>query len=77
MSELQTVEVRFRGSRLGSYVGLAGTVWTLYRVADGYYYVHIDDGGEEASLEAGRNGIGLSDREVRWLCPGLADLLSK
>jgi hypothetical protein len=31
MSEMQTIEIRFPGERLGSYTDSVGTTWTLFR----------------------------------------------
>ena len=71
MSEMQVVEIRFPGGRLGRYTDHVGTTWTLYSLdypSEGLFFVHADD-GERAWVEGGRNGDGLEEWEVRWLCP--------
>jgi hypothetical protein len=67
MSEVQTIEISFRGERLGSYVDNGGTTWTLYRMdypSDGYYYrIHASD-EDGAWMESGQYSNGLEDFEV-------------
>ncbi len=67
--EQQTVEVKFRGELIGSYSD-DGTTYSLYRVPDGMYVVHVDR-GEESWLET-HGGKGLSEGMVRTFFPGLA-----
>jgi hypothetical protein len=67
--EQQTVEVKFRGEPVGSYSD-DGTTYTLYRVPDGMYVVHVDR-GEESWLET-HGGKGLNEGMVRTFFPGLA-----
>jgi len=45
MSELQVMEIRFRGERLGSYVDNIGVTWTLFRLDAPYegYRIHRSD----------------------------------
>jgi hypothetical protein len=72
MNEMQTVEIRFPGERLARYTDHVGITWTLYRMdypSEGLYRIHADD-GSRAWVEGGRNGNGLEEWEVRWLCPG-------
>jgi hypothetical protein len=67
MSKLQTVEVRFRGEPLATVPAEAGT-YTLFRTPEGGYIVHTDEGeGELAWLEAGRDGRGLTEAQIRAL----------
>ncbi len=69
MSELQSVEVRFRGEKLATHVDGAD-VFTLYRTPEGLYRVHIDEGeGGLAWLEAGRNGDGLTEAQLLKVFP--------
>jgi hypothetical protein len=71
MSMLQTVEVRFRGEPLATVPAEAGT-YTLFRTPEGGYIVHTDEGeGELAWLEAGRDGRGLTEAQIRALWPEL------
>jgi len=79
MSEMQTVEIRFPGERLGSYTDHIGTTWTLYSLdypSEGLFFVHASEAHDEADgerrswIEGGCNGDGLEEWEVRWLCPG-------
>jgi hypothetical protein len=74
MSEMQTIEIRFRGERLGSYVDSEGTTWTLYRGTDGYYRIHASDEAA-AWMEAGRYGNGLEDWQVLKDWPEFSDFL--
>ena len=60
MNEQHTVEVRFRGEMLATYIDLSGA-YTLYRTPEGLYRVHIDEGeGGLAWLESGHIGNGLT-----------------
>ena len=69
MSEMHTLEVRFRGEKLATHVEGAD-VFTLHRTPEGLYRVHIDEGeGGLAWLESGRNGTGLTGEEVRRVFP--------
>ncbi len=71
MSELQTVEVRFTGEKLATYTDDSG-IYTLYRTPEGLYRVHIDQGeGEQAWLESGRSGNGLTEAQLRRVFPEL------
>jgi hypothetical protein len=78
MSEMQAIEIRFRGERLGSYVSSGGTTWTLYRMgypSEGYYYrIHASD-EDGAWMESGRTGNGLEDWEVLRDWPEFSDFL--
>ena len=65
-NELHTVEVRFLGEMLATYLDLSGA-YTLYRTPEGLYLVYIDeDDGEGglAWLEAGRTGSGLTEEQI-------------
>lgn len=65
--QLQRVEVRFRGERLTTVTEASG-VYSLFRTPEGGYIVHTDEGeGKEAWLEAGRDGRGLTEIQVRAL----------
>jgi hypothetical protein len=64
MTEMQTIEIRFPGEWIAAYRDGVGTNWSLYR--DG-------DDGEQAWIEAGRYGEGLTEEFVRWGWPELAD----
>jgi len=67
--EQQTVEVTFRGELVGSHSD-GKTTHTLYRVPEGMYVVHVDE-GEESWLEThGRQG--LNEGMVRTFFPDLA-----
>jgi hypothetical protein len=69
MSELHTVEVRFRGEKLATYTDDSGA-YALYRTPEGLYRIHIDeDEGELAWLESGHLGNGLTAAQVRTLFP--------
>jgi hypothetical protein len=69
MNELHTVEVRFRGEMLATYIDLSGA-YTIYRTPERLYRIHIDEGeGGLAWLESGRNGSGLTAAQVRTLFP--------
>ncbi len=71
MSKLQTLEVRFEGEQLATVPTEAGT-YTLFRTPEGGYIVHTDEGeGELAWLEAGRDGRGLTEAQIRALWPEL------
>jgi hypothetical protein len=77
MSEMQTIEISFRGERLGSYVDSGGTTWTLYRMDyphDGLYRIHASD-EDGAWMESGRSGNGLEDWEVLRDWPDLGECL--
>jgi len=65
MSEMQTIEIRFRGERLGSYTDSIGVTWTLFRLDAPYegYRIHASD-DDGAWMEAGQYGNGLEDFEV-------------
>jgi hypothetical protein len=67
--EQQTVEVRFKGELVGSYSEY-GATYTLYRVPDDMYVVHIDK-GDESWLET-HGGRGLNEGMVRTFFPELA-----
>ncbi len=67
--EQQTVEVKFQGQEVGSYTDSSAT-YTLYRVPDDMYVVHVDK-GEESWLET-HGGQGLSEGMVRTFFPELA-----
>jgi hypothetical protein len=67
--EQQTVEVKFRGELVGSHTDSSAT-YTLYRVPDDMYVVHVDK-GEESWLES-HGGQGLNDGMVRTFFPELA-----
>ncbi len=67
--EQQAVEVKFRGELVGSHSDDRAT-YTLYRVPDDMYVVHVDK-GEESWLEThGRQG--LNEGMVRTFFPELA-----
>jgi hypothetical protein len=69
MSEQQSVEVRFTGEKLATHVEGAD-VYTLYRTPEGLYRVHIDDGErEQAWLESGRSGEGLTEAQLLRVFP--------
>ena len=69
--ELQRVEVRFRGERLTTVTEVSG-VYRLFRTPEGGYIVHTDEGEGAASwLEAGRDGRGLTEAQIRALWPEL------
>jgi hypothetical protein len=66
-AELQRVEVRFRGERLAEVTEASG-VYSLFRTPEGGYIVHTDEGeGQLAWLEAGRDGRGLTEAQIRVL----------
>ena len=67
--EQQTVEVKFRGELAGSHSDDRVT-YTLYRVQEGMYVVHVDK-GEESWLET-HGGQGLNEGMVRTFFPELA-----
>ena len=69
MSEMQSVEVRFRGEKLATHADGADA-YTLYRTLEGLYRVHIDEGeGGFAWLESGRYGEGLTEAQLRTVFP--------
>ena len=69
MSEQHTVEVRFRGEMLATYIDESGA-YTLYRTPEDLYRIHIYDGeGGLAWLESGHHGNGLTAAQVRRLLP--------
>ena len=71
MSEMHTVEVRFRGEMLATYIDESGA-YTLYRTPEGLFRIHIDeDDGEDglAWLESGHLGNGLTAAQLRTLFP--------
>jgi hypothetical protein len=71
MDEKQSVEVRFFGKMLATYIDHTG-VCTLYLTPEGLYRVHIEELDEEgglAWLEGGRLGSGLTAEQVRTLFP--------
>jgi len=78
LSELQTVEVRFRGEKLAT-VTLEEGVYTLYRTPSGSYFVHYDEGEEGAYLVTGLSAAkpvghlreGISEAQVRRNWPEL------
>jgi len=49
---MQTVEVRFEGEKLAT-VTIEASVYTLYQVDDGSYFVHHDEGEAGAYLLTG------------------------
>ena len=68
--ELQTVEIKFQGEQVGSHTDKNAT-YTLYRVPDDLYVVHVD-AGDESWLET--NGPqGLSEGMLGTFFPQLAD----
>jgi hypothetical protein len=69
MSELHSVEIRFRGEKLATYIDHTG-VCTLYSTPEALYRIHIDEGeGEPAWLESGHLGNGLTAAQVRTVFP--------
>jgi hypothetical protein len=75
MYEMHAVEVRFRGEKLATHMEGAD-VFTLYRLPEGLYRVHIDEGeGRLAWLESGRSGIGLTEAQIRRVFPEFADAI--
>jgi hypothetical protein len=66
--KMQTVEIRFPGELVAAYTSWIGTRHTLYRTPDDRFRVHADD-GEQAWLEAGRLGEGLTEDHVSRLWP--------
>ncbi len=69
--ERQTVEVTFEGERVGSHTDNNNTTYTLYRVADDLYVVHVD-GGDESWLET-NGGQGLTEEMLGTFFPKLAE----
>ena len=77
MSEMQKVEIRFPGERLGAYTDELGTTWSLYRLgypSDGLYCIHASD-EDGAWMESGRYGNGLEDWQVLRDWPQFSDFL--
>jgi hypothetical protein len=68
--EQQTVEVKFQGQEVGSHSDSSAT-YTLYRVPDGMYVVHVDR-GEESWLET-YGGQGFNEGMVQTFFPELAE----
>ena len=69
MSEMQVVEVRFRGEKLATHTDGAD-VFTLYQTPEGLYRVYIDEGeGGLAWLEFGHYGTGLTEAQLRRVFP--------
>jgi hypothetical protein len=67
---VQTVEVKFEGEQVGSHTDNNAT-YTLYRVADDKYVVHVNE-GDESWLET--NGQqGLSGQILGIFFPRLAE----
>ena len=66
----QTVQVKFEGEQVGSRTDKNAT-YTLYRIPDDQYVVHVDE-GDESWLET--NGYqGLSGQMLGTLFPQLAE----
>ena len=66
----QTVEVKFEGEQVGTYTD-KDTTYTLYRVPNDLYVVHVDE-GDESWLET--NGSqGLSEGMLGTFFPQLAE----
>jgi hypothetical protein len=69
MYEMHAVEVRFRGEKLATHMEGAD-VFTLYRLPEGLYRVHIDEGeGGLAWLESGLDGDGLTEAQLLRVFP--------
>ena len=85
MTEVQTVEVRFRGEKLATFTAHdgpdAGAIYTLYRTPRGDYFVHYDAGEAGAYLATGLSAAvsrehlqeGISEGGVRRHWPELAE----
>jgi hypothetical protein len=52
----QTVEVKFRGEQVGSHTDKNAT-YTLYRIPDDRYVVHVDEGDESWLETNGQQGL--------------------
>jgi hypothetical protein len=68
--EQQAVEVTFQGEQVGSHTD-KDTTYTLYRVADDVYVVHVDEG--DASWLETNGGQGLSEGMLGTFFPQLAE----
>jgi hypothetical protein len=81
MTEMQTVEVRFRGEKLATATTEDGAYTTLYRTPRGNYFVHYDMGEAGAYLATGLSAVvsrghlqeGISEGGVRRHWPELAE----
>jgi hypothetical protein len=67
---IQTVEVKFEGEQVGSRTDKNAT-YTLYRIPDDRYVVHVDE-GDESWLET-NGGQGLSEGMLGTFFPQLAE----
>jgi hypothetical protein len=67
---IQTVEIKFEGEQVGSYVDNTIT-YTLYSVPGDLYVVHVDE-GDESWLET-NGGQGLSEGMLGTFFPQLAE----
>jgi hypothetical protein len=68
----QTVEVTFQGEQVGTHTD-QNTTYTLYRVPQDLYVVHVDE-GDESWLET-NGGEGLSEGMLGTFFPQLAEAL--
>ena len=66
----QTVEVTFQGEQVGTHTD-QNTTYTLYRVPQDLYVVHVDE-GDESWLET-NGGQGLSEGVLGTFFPELAE----
>ena len=66
----QTVEVTFQGEQVGTHTD-QNTTYTLYRVPQDLYVVHVDE-GDESWLET-NGGQGLSEGMLGTFFPQLAE----
>ena len=71
MSELHTLEVTLEAEEIASHTDETGSS-TLYLVENDRYYVHWQD-DEQAWLETGAPGMGVSVGVLRALFPELAE----
>jgi hypothetical protein len=67
--EQQTMELKFQGEKAGSHTD-KDTTYSLYRVADGVFIVHVDEGN--ASWLETNGGQGLSKEMLGTFFPQLA-----
>jgi hypothetical protein len=70
--EQHMVEITFEAEEVSSFTDQYSTE-TLYRTPEDTYFVYLDarENGEQAVLEIGHYPHGLSEHDVRHMCPEL------
>ena len=71
MSEQYTLEVTLEGEEVATHTTEGGTTHRLFRTPEGLYRIHWQD-EEQAWLETGKPGSGVSVETLRALFPELA-----